>query len=894
MANWCLAAKRLRASFKMESLSVRWRVRPWGIAYSAHSGKHKQYPRSLAGGWPTNEIDCRRSHCQAAISSGTKSRLELLLLCRARFAPIVRRGLATRLLETSMARPLSTTAALRGVSALVAGARRAGDGHRGTWLGALAVAGSAVAACTAQCASEDAVKAAAPTEDPLPRATHAAAAGPPAALSAAASNLQLLQNARRWGALGVLQCDREAPPRPAAGRAFARSSPAPARAPRTPEGHAAARLLASCQERPADASIGWTGPDLMVNWSGTESARAGRSYLPESTAQVAAVLAEHHAANAPVRPIGSSISPNGIGLPTDGGSSISIALMDKVLAVDRDERTVTVQAGARVQAVVDALAELGLSLENYASIAEQQMGGFTQVSAHGTGALVPPVDDQVLALTLVTAEGAVLRLRADAETEAERRLFRLARVGLGALGVVTEMTLRVVPRHLLREVTWIISRKDACDPTLNAAMIRRHRHVRYMWVPYTDDVIVVASDAVATDPRAGPRAPHLRVDGAAALPAAGLADGKDGDLSLSDATKTAPPGPWPAAGSAEATAAADLEQWAKQPLRELLAELSGEAHAQAGQASLAADVAALHARQGDADPGREGTLRERAARLTEAAEAATAGDVASLSAAGLRHRLLGFGPLDTGLVRKVNLAEARYYRRACGQERGGPAGPEAHQGALPPGVPAGARVRFDWSDRVLGFDCGGAQWVNEVALPAGSWAAPDSRGSDFVRRILEDVVERRGLPAPSPIEQRWTAATPSPMSPAAAQRWARDGSAAPTDAIFSWVGIIQYMPREDDARQRASVTAAFKSDYEAVCRRELWADFRAAQHWAKIDLDGLAPDERREALESLAADYDLEAFEDARAVLDPRGILVGPRLASTVLAAAPLAKLARA
>ncbi|KAA0154470.1 hypothetical protein FNF29_02348 [Cafeteria roenbergensis] len=636
----------------------------------------------------------------------------------------------------------------------------------------------------------------------------------------------------------------------------------------------------------------------MVNWSGTESARAGRSYLPESNEQVAAVLAEHHAAGAPIRPIGSSISPNGIGLPTDGGSSISIALMDKVLAVDREARTVTVQAGARVQAVVDALAEFGLTLENYASIAEQQLGGFTQVSAHGTGALVPPVDDQVLALTLVTADGAVLRLRADAESDEERRLFRLARVGLGALGVVTELTLRVVPRHLLREVAWIISRKEACDPTLNAAMIRRHRHVRYMWVPYTDDVIVVASDAVATDPRAAvPAAGRAHSAAGAAAPAAGLGDGKDGDLGLQGTAAAGPLAAWPVAGSAEAAAAEALEQWAKEPLRDLLAELSREALKQAGAASLAADVAALRERRGEAEEaGSEGALRERAARLVEAAEAAVAGDIASLSAAGLRHRLLGFGPLDTGLVRRVNLAEARYYRRACGRERerGGPTGPGAPPGALPPGVPDGARVRYDWSDRVLGFDCGGAQWVNEVALPAGSWSAPDSQGSEFVRRVLEDVVERRGLPAPSPIEQRWTAATSSPMSPAAAGRWAKDGAATPADAIFSWVGIIQYMPREDDARQRASVTAAFKSDYEAACRRELWADFRAAQHWAKIDLDGLAPEERGEALQSLAKDFDLQAFEDARAVLDPRGILVGPRLASTVLAAAALAQTSRA
>jgi L-galactono-1,4-lactone dehydrogenase len=64
--------------------------------------------------------------------------------------------------------------------------------------------------------------------------------------------------------------------------------------------------------------------------------------------------------------------------------------------------TVTVEAGARVCQVVEALRPHGLTLQNYASIAEQQMGGYIQVGAHGTGATIPSVDEQVLAFTLIT------------------------------------------------------------------------------------------------------------------------------------------------------------------------------------------------------------------------------------------------------------------------------------------------------------------------------------------------------------------------------------------------------------------------------------------------------------------------------------------------------------
>ena len=75
------------------------------------------------------------------------------------------------------------------------------------------------------------------------------------------------------------------------------------------------------------------------------------------------------------------------------------------------------------------------------------------MSAHGSGAAIPPVDEQVVALTLVTPGAGTLRLTAQSDPE----LFRLARVGLGCLGVVAEATLRCVPAHRLVERTTVES-----------------------------------------------------------------------------------------------------------------------------------------------------------------------------------------------------------------------------------------------------------------------------------------------------------------------------------------------------------------------------------------------------------------------------------------------------
>lgn len=79
-----------------------------------------------------------------------------------------------------------------------------------------------------------------------------------------------------------------------------------------------------------------------------------------------------------------------------------------------------------------------------------------QVGAHGTGARLPPIDEQVISMKLVTPSRGTMEVSKDKDPE----LFYLARCGLGGLGVVAEVTLQCVEGHELVEHTAVSNIKE--------------------------------------------------------------------------------------------------------------------------------------------------------------------------------------------------------------------------------------------------------------------------------------------------------------------------------------------------------------------------------------------------------------------------------------------------
>ncbi len=185
---------------------------------------------------------------------------------------------------------------------------------------------------------------------------------------------------------------------------------------------------------------------LWRNWAGEQSCRPARTATPGSVQELSEELSGAVADGLRVRVAGSGHSFTDL-VPTDG-LLLSLERMDRVLDVDRASGLVTVQAGITLHRLSRALAGHGLALANLGDIDAQTVAGAISTATHGTGARLPNLSAQVAGLQLVLADGSTLSCSAAENGD----VFRAARVGLGALGVIAEVTLQCVPAFTLRGV----------------------------------------------------------------------------------------------------------------------------------------------------------------------------------------------------------------------------------------------------------------------------------------------------------------------------------------------------------------------------------------------------------------------------------------------------------
>ncbi|MFJ8495217.1 D-arabinono-1,4-lactone oxidase [Streptomyces sp. NPDC094038] len=213
------------------------------------------------------------------------------------------------------------------------------------------------------------------------------------------------------------------------------------------------------------------------NWGGNVTVRPAREVVPASVDELAAAVRQAAEDGLKVKAVGSGHSFTSIAA-TDG-VSIRPQLLTGIRDIDRKAMTVTVEAGTPLKRLNLALAREGLSLTNMGDIMEQTVSGATSTGTHGTGRESASLAAQIRELELVTADGSVLTCSEKENPE----VFAAARVGLGALGIVTAITFAVEPVFLLaaREEPMPLDRVLAEFDQLWT----ENEHFEFYWFPHT-------------------------------------------------------------------------------------------------------------------------------------------------------------------------------------------------------------------------------------------------------------------------------------------------------------------------------------------------------------------------------------------------------------------------
>lgn len=181
-----------------------------------------------------------------------------------------------------------------------------------------------------------------------------------------------------------------------------------------------------------------------TNWAGNQEASGVTVERPRSVEDVVTVVRRAAERGQRVKAVGSGHSFTAIARPEQ--VMVDLSGLDRLQRVDADQGLVTVDAGTPLWRLNDLLAGAGLAMTNLGDIDAQTIAGAISTGTHGTGEAFGGIATQVVGLEMVGADGSVIECSPGHHPE----LWSAARVGLGALGVVTKVTLRCVPLFALR------------------------------------------------------------------------------------------------------------------------------------------------------------------------------------------------------------------------------------------------------------------------------------------------------------------------------------------------------------------------------------------------------------------------------------------------------------
>jgi FAD-linked oxidoreductase len=213
------------------------------------------------------------------------------------------------------------------------------------------------------------------------------------------------------------------------------------------------------------------------NWGRTEAVKPARIERPASTAAVQRAVTAAAKSGMRIKAVGAGHSFSGIAVA--GGVQLDLYALRGILSVDTARLQVTFAGGTFLHEIPRLLKPFGLAMQNLGDIDRQTISGAISTGTHGTGRAFGGISTQVVGAVLVTGDGSLLTVNATENAE----LLPAVALGLGALGILVEVTLQCVPVFVLHAT----EAAEPLDEVLGAldARVDAVDHFEFYWFPHT-------------------------------------------------------------------------------------------------------------------------------------------------------------------------------------------------------------------------------------------------------------------------------------------------------------------------------------------------------------------------------------------------------------------------
>lgn len=246
-------------------------------------------------------------------------------------------------------------------------------------------------------------------------------------------------------------------------------------------------------------------PTTWTNWARTIETTPAERAFPTTATEIAQLVRRAGETDTTIKCVGAahSFSPcaatEGILVSLDDFAGVESVTPLYDAAGTPSGADVTVFAGTRLHQVSPVLWELGLSQENLGDFNQQSIAGAISTGTHGTGAEFGGTPTTIQALQIITGTGEIL----DCDAHHHPELFEAAKLGFGALGIISKITLRCVPAFALRAD----NRPGHLEEALSDldAFFRSDDHVEFFWFPHTDGIFIRKNHRLPGDTELSPK-----------------------------------------------------------------------------------------------------------------------------------------------------------------------------------------------------------------------------------------------------------------------------------------------------------------------------------------------------------------------------------------------------